>query len=216
MDSKDVIIMENIHAENDRTAAGIQRNLSEHGIYMFDVLGGPGAGKTSCLIRIIEGLQEIKAYVIEGDIQSDIDTDRLRALGIEAVQIHTGGACHIDAILIENTLPKLALSEKGVLFVENIGNLVCPAEFYIGENCKILIVNATDGADKPYKYPLAFEKASAILLNKIDLLSYIEFDSEYFVAGVRALNADAPVFSVSARTGEGFIPVIEWIKAKLK
>lgn len=216
MDSKDVVIMEDIHAENDRTADFIQRNLAARGIYSIDVLGGPGAGKTSCLIRIIEGLQGIKAYVIEGDIQSDIDTDRLRALGIEAVQIHTNGACHIDAILIENTLPKLFLSEKGVLFIENIGNLVCPAEFYIGENCKILVVNVTDGADKPYKYPLAFEKAAAILLNKIDLLPYIEFDREYFLKGVRALNADAPVFSVSARTGEGFIPVVEWIRARLK
>lgn len=216
MDSKDVIIMEDIHAENDRTADRIQRNLAGRGIYVIDMMGGPGAGKTSCLIRIIEGLGGIKAYVIEGDIQSDIDTERLLALRIEAVQIHTGGACHIDGILVENTLPKLTLSEQGVLFIENIGNLVCPAEFYIGENCKILVVNATDGADKPYKYPLAFEKAAAILLNKTDLLPYVEFDMDYFIRGVRALNADAPVFPVSARTGEGFSPVVEWIRAKLK
>ncbi len=216
MNSKDVIIMEDIYAENDRTADRIKRNLAERGIYAVDVLGGPGAGKTSCLIRIIEGLQGIRAYVIEGDIQSDIDTQRLLALGIEAVQIHTGGACHIDAILVENTLPKLTLSENGVLFIENIGNLVCPAEFYIGENCKILIINVTDGADKPYKYPLAFEKAAAILLNKTDLIPYVEFDMEYFLEGVRALNAEAPVFPVSARTGEGFASVVEWLRARLK
>ena len=215
MSSKDVTIMEDIHAENDRIADGIQNKLANNGIYAINLMGAPGAGKTSCLIRIIEGLKGVKAYVIEGDIQSDIDTDKLRALGIEAVQIHTGGACHIDGILIENTLPKLSLSEKGVLFIENIGNLVCPAEFYIGENCKMLVVTTADGADKPYKYPLAFENSAAILINKSDLLPYVDFDMEYFLKGVRALNPQAPIFCVSARTGEGFSEVCEWIRARL-
>lgn len=215
MSSKDVVIMENINAENDRIAEGIQESLKQKGIYAVNVIGAPGVGKTSSLIRIIEGLDGVKAYVIEGDIQSDIDTEKLHTLGIEAVQIHTGGACHIDGTLIEETLDKLTLDKKGVLFIENIGNLVCPAEFNIGENIKILIVTVAEGADKPYKYPLAFEKAEAILLNKADLTPYVDFDMEYFTKGVRALNPNAPIFPVSAKTGEGFQEVCQWLRSRL-
>jgi len=215
MSNKDVQIMADINAENDRIAAATNKNLSQRGIYTINVIGAPGAGKTSSLIRIIDGLRGIKSYVIEGDIQSDIDSEKLKALGIEAVQIETGGACHIDPIWIEKSLEKLTLEEAGVLFIENIGNLVCPAEFNIGEDAKLLIVPATDGADKPYKYPLAFEKAAAILLNKADLMAYVDFDEEYFLKGVRALNADAPIFKVSAKTGAGFDEVCTWINSLL-
>ena len=215
MSTKDVQIMADINAENDRIAEGIQADLNKKGIFCVNVIGAPGAGKTSSLIRIIEGLQNTKCYVVEGDIQSDIDADKLSALGIEAVQLHTGGACHIDGSLLESTLPKLSLLEKGVLFIENIGNLVCPAEFNIGENIKVLIVTVADGADKPYKYPLAFEKAEAIILNKADLLPYVDFDMAYFLKGVQALNPNAPVFEVSARSGDGFGAVCTWLKAKM-
>lgn len=215
MSGKDVTIMENINAENDRIAFGIQESLKARGVYAVNVIGAPGAGKTSSLIRIIEGLRGVKAYVVEGDIQSDIDTDKLKSLGIEAVQIHTGGACHIDPTLLKNTLPRLSLDQKGILFIENIGNLVCPAEFDIGENIKLLIVTATEGADKPYKYPLAFEKAEAVLLNKADLMPYVDFDKAYFGKGVRALNPRAPIFEVSARTGEGFDEVCQWLLSRL-
>ena len=215
MSSKDVTIMENINAENDRIAEGIQKRLNGRGIYAINVIGAPGAGKTSSLIRIIKGLEGVKSYVIEGDIQSDIDTEKLIGLGVEAVQIHTGGACHIDGVLIENTLDKLALDQRGVLFIENIGNLVCPAEFNIGENIKLLLVTVSEGADKPYKYPLAFEKAEVILLNKTDLLPYVDFDMTYFVKGIRALNGTAPIFEVSAKTGAGFPEVCTWIKSRL-
>jgi hydrogenase nickel incorporation protein HypB len=215
MSSKDITIMENINAENDRIAEGIQSRLAKKGIYAVNVIGAPGVGKTSSLIRIIGGLEGIKAYVIEGDIQSDIDTEKLKLLNIEAVQIHTGGACHIDGVLIENTLDKLSLDQKGILFIENIGNLVCPAEFNIGENIKLLIATVAEGADKPYKYPLAFEKAAAILINKADLMPYVDFDMEYFTKGVRALNPNAPIFPVSAKTGEGFQEVVQWLRSRL-
>lgn len=215
MSSKDITIMENINAENDRIAEGIQNRLSKKGIYAVNVIGAPGVGKTSSLIRIIGGLEGVKPYVIEGDIQSDIDTEKLKKLNIEAVQIHTGGACHIDGVLIENTLNKLTLDQKGILFIENIGNLVCPAEFNIGENIKLLIITVAEGADKPYKYPLAFEKAAAILINKADLMPYVDFDMEYFTKGVRALNPDAPIFPVSAKTGEGFQEVVQWLRSRL-
>ncbi len=215
MSSKDITIMENINAENDRIAEGIQNRLSKKGIYAVNVIGAPGVGKTSSLIRIISGLEGVKPYVIEGDIQSDIDTEKLKKLNIEAVQIHTGGACHIDGVLIENTLNKLTLDQKGILFIENIGNLVCPAEFNIGENIKLLIITVAEGADKPYKYPLAFEKAAAILINKADLMPYVDFDMEYFTKGVRALNPDAPIFPVSAKTDEGFQEVVQWLRSRL-
>ena len=215
MSSKSITVMRDIHAENDRVAEEIQRQLESRGIYAVNVMGAPGAGKTSCLIRVMNGLEGVKCSVLEGDIQSDIDTDRLKALGIEAAQIHTGGACHIDVSLMKSALPRLALDQKGVLFIENIGNLVCPAEFNIGENVKLLVVTVTEGADKPYKYPLAFEKAGAVLLNKADLLPYVDFDMDYFTRGIRALNPGAPIFSVSAKTGEGFPEVCAWMKARL-
>lgn len=215
MSTKIVEVMENIYSENDRISDSIQKKLSDRGIYSINVLGAPGTGKTSCLINIIKGLTGIKSYVIEGDIESDIDTIKLSELGIETVQINTGGACHLDGILIENTLEKLDLSQKGILYIENIGNLVCPAEFNIGENIKLLISAVTEGSDKPYKYPLAFEKSSIILLNKTDLMPYIDFDLDYFEKGIRALNPEAPIFKVSSKTGEGFKEVCEWIKNKL-
>lgn len=215
MSIQDVQIMEDINAENDRAAAEIQRKLRAKGIYAVNVIGAPGAGKTSSLIRLIGGLGGVDCAVIEGDIQSDIDTDKLRALGIEAVQVNTGGACHLDVALIDKTLGGMELRGPGVLFIENIGNLVCPAEFQIGEEIKLLVVTVAEGADKPYKYPLAFEKAAAIVLNKADLLPHVDFDMAYFLKGVRALNPGAPVFEVSAKTGAGFAEVSAWLKSLL-
>ncbi len=215
METKDVAIMENVFDENDRIAERIQESLKARGIFAVNVMGAPGAGKTSCLIQLISHLSGIKPYVIEGDIESDIDTQKLNALGIETVQINTFGACHLDGAVIENTLKSMPLDQKGVLFVENIGNLVCPAEFSIGENIKLLVSTVTEGADKPYKYPLAFEKSAAILLNKKDLLPYVEFDYEYFLKGVQALNPNAKVFLVSAKTGEGFSEAAQWLMAQL-
>ncbi|MDP4109415.1 MAG: hydrogenase nickel incorporation protein HypB [Bacillota bacterium] len=215
MSNKDVEIMENIYSENDRIAERIQKSLHEQGIYAINVMGAPGVGKTSSLIKLIKGLNGVKAYVIEGDIESDIDTKKLKALDIETVQINTGGACHLDGILIENTLNDLGLNEPGVLFIENIGNLVCPAEFNIGENCKMLITTVAEGDDKPYKYPLAFEKAAIILLNKIDLLPYLDFDMDYYIRGIRVLNPNAPIIKVSAKTGAGFDEVCEWIQSRM-
>ena len=178
-------------------------------------MGAPGAGKTSSLIKIMEKLGHITPYVIEGDIEADIDTKALQSLGIKTIQINTNGACHLDSPLISEAADALE-AEKGVLFIENIGNLVCPAEFEIGEHVKMLISTVTEGSDKPYKYPLAFEKANSILINKWDLLPYVDFDEEYFMRGVRALNPAAPIFKVSAKSDEGFEEVVSWIKENLK
>lgn len=212
-ENKEIEIMQSVYDKNDEVASQINESLTSKGIYAINVMGAPGAGKTSSLIKIISKLDGVVPYVIEGDIEADIDTVKLRSLGISTIQINTNGACHLDSPLIGQAVEELGVGE-GVLFIENIGNLVCPAEFMIGEHAKMLISQVTEGSDKPYKYPLAFEKADLILLNKCDLIPYVDFDEEYFMKGVRALNKTAPVFRVSAKTDEGFEEVAAWIMEK--
>lgn len=206
--------MQSVYDKNDEVAAQINSALTNKGIYAINVMGAPGAGKTTSLIQIIKRLEGITPYVIEGDIEADFDTKTLQALGVKAIQINTGGACHLDSPLIGNAVEEMNLN-SGVLFIENIGNLVCPAEFMIGEHAKMLISTVTEGSDKPYKYPLAFEKADIILLNKCDLLPYIDFDEDFFMKGVRALNKTAPVIKVSGKTEEGFDKAVSWITEKV-
>ncbi len=212
-DIRRVDVMEGILDENDHIAEHINEHMTAHGVLVVNEMGAPGVGKTSVLKQVIAKLGS-KAYVIEGDIESDIDTRHLTELGITASQINTFGACHLDAPMIDHQIDHMHFEEPGVLFIENIGNLVCPAEFTIGEHVMMLISTVTEGSDKPYKYPLAFEKADIIVLNKADLIPYLDFDEEFFMKGVRALNPDVPVFKVSARTGEGFDEVAAWLNAK--
>ncbi len=211
--TKEIEIMQSVYDKNDEVAAKTKENFTTKGIFAVNVMGAPGVGKTSSLVQIIKGLEDITSYVIEGDIEADFDTKLLQSLGVEAIQINTGGACHLDSPLIEKAAEELDLA-PGVLFIENIGNLVCPAEFQIGEHVKLLIGSVTEGSDKPYKYPLAYEKADIILLNKCDLLPYVDFEEEFFLKGVRALNKTAPVIKVSARSKEGYEEVVQWIKGK--
>jgi hydrogenase nickel incorporation protein HypB len=214
-ENKEIEVMQSVYDKNDEVAAKINSALTKSGIYAINVMGAPGAGKTTSLIQIIKRLTDVIPYVIEGDIEADFDTKTLQALGVKAIQINTGGACHLDSPLIGNAVDELGLS-NGVLFIENIGNLVCPAEFMIGEHAKMLISTVTEGSDKPYKYPLAFEKADIIVINKCDLLPYVDFDEEFFMKGVRALNKTAPVIKVSGKTEEGFDKVVSWIMEKVK
>ncbi|MDR0433630.1 MAG: hydrogenase nickel incorporation protein HypB [Gracilibacteraceae bacterium] len=207
----EIEVKQNIYAENDRIAAETQRFLAAAGVTAINIMGAPGAGKTSALINIIRRLPDRTAQVIEGDIESEIDALKLRELGIPAIQINTGGACHLDAPMIQKAVRELTL-RPGYVFIENIGNLVCPAEFEIGERVKLLVCSVTEGSDKPYKYPLAFEKAGAVLLTKCDLREFVDFDLDFFSAGLRALNKKAPLFEVNAKTGDGFAPVAEWLQ----
>ena len=209
---KEIEIMESVFDRNEKLALKTKDMLTEKKVFAINVMGAPGVGKTTCLLNIIPNLSS-KSYVIEGDIESDIDTQKLKSLGIDAVQINTGGACHLDSPLISEALNKLDLKE-GVLFIENIGNLVCPAEFLIGEHIKMLILGVTEGSDKPYKYPLAFEKADIILLNKEDLIEYVDFDLEMFKEAFLKLNKNAPIFLVSGKEGSGFMEVADWIEEK--
>lgn len=207
-------VKEEIQAENDRIASDTHALLKERNIVAVNVMGAPGIGKTSTVKGIISHLKAHRPYVIEGDIEGDIDTQDLLERGIATLQVNTFGACHLDAPMIRSALERMELEGPGLLLIENIGNLVCPAEFSIGEHIKLLIVAVTDGSDKPYKYPLAFEKADCILLNKVDLLPYVDFDQDYFMKGLRALNSEAPVFQVSGRTGEGYQEVAAWLESQ--
>ncbi len=210
-DVRKIDVMESIHHENDHIAYHMNEELTAKNIWTINVMGAPGVGKTTTLKNIISKLKGLKPYVIEGDIESDIDTRDLRNLGITTFQINTFGACHLDAPMIHNSAQNIPFHEEGVLFIENIGNLVCPAEFTIGEHALMLITSVTEGSDKPYKYPLAFEKANIIIINKCDLTPYVNFDEDFFMRGVRALNKNAPVFKVNGITGEGFAEVVSWI-----
>ena len=216
-DIRKIDIMENIMDENDHIAEHINEHMSAHGVLVINEMGAPGVGKTTTLRNIISRLDGVKPYVIEGDIESDLDTQTLRELGIDTHQINTFGACHLDAPMVDHMIDHMRFEhseQRAALFIENIGNLVCPAEFSIGEHIKMLISTVTEGSDKPYKYPLAFEKADVIILNKVDLIPYLDFDEEFFMKGIRALNKEVPVFRVSGKTGEGFDEVADWIKSK--
>lgn len=213
-DVRKVNVVEGILDENDQIAAHINGHMTERGILVVNEMGAPGVGKTTTLKNIFKHLKGYKPYVIEGDIESDLDTQDLSGMGINTHQINTYGACHLDAPLIDHMVDHIAFDEPGILFIENIGNLVCPAEFRIGEHVMMLISTVTEGSDKPYKYPLAFEKADIIVLNKADLIPYLDFDEEFFMKGVRALNKEDPVIKVSGKTGEGFEEVAEWLLKK--
>ena len=213
-ETKKIEVMESVFDRNERLAAAFNQSLTGRHIFCVNIMGAPGIGKTSMLIQII-GRLGLPAYVIEGDIESDIDAQKLKALGIPTVQINTGGACHLDSPLVADAFADADFA-RGYLFIENIGNLVCPAEFLIGEHIKLLISSVTEGSDKPYKYPLAFEKADIILLNKCDLMDYVDFDWDYFISGVRKLNPAAPVFQVSAKTGLGIDEAVAWLTNKAK
>jgi hydrogenase nickel incorporation protein HypB len=209
----EIEIMESINKRNEDLALELNKKLTGDDVYCVNLMGAPGVGKTSVLTRLIPLLCR-KAAVIEGDIESDIDTAKLTSLGISAYQVNTHGACHLDSPLIKDAAEALNL-RGSFLFIENIGNLVCPAEFVIGEHIKLLVTSVTEGSDKPYKYPLAFEKADGILINKTDLLPYVDFDEAFFLKGVRALNPKVNVFHICSRTGEGFSEVAAWLNERV-
>lgn len=206
-------VLKNVLEANDQMAARIRQQLAAKRITAINIISSPGAGKTSLLERTIPLLQSRhKIGVLEGDIATTRDAERIEKLGVPVIQLLTGGACHLEATLIQRGLSELNLDAINLLIIENVGNIACPAEFDLGENAKVGILSVTEGHDKPAKYPLLFHEVAALVLNKIDLLPYTDFDSAKFEADFRKLNATAPIFRLSCRTGEGLGEWTHWLE----
>ncbi len=206
-------VLKNVLEANDQMAARIRQQLAAKRITAINVISSPGAGKTSLLERTIPLLKSRhKIGVLEGDIATTRDAERIEKLGVPVIQLLTGGACHLEATLIQRGLGELNLDAINLLIIENVGNIACPAEFDLGENAKVGILSVTEGHDKPAKYPLLFHEIAALVLNKIDLLPYTDFDYAKFETDFRKLNATAPIFKLSCRTGEGLSEWTHWLE----
>ena len=200
---------------NDRIAIENRRLFDKAGLFVINLMSGPGAGKTSILEKTLLHNSGLRIGVIEGDIAGSDDAERIEKLGAPVVQINTGGACHLDANMIYEVLSDLPLGEIDLLFIENVGNLVCPAEFKVGENIKVMLLSITEGHDKPLKYPLMFQESSALLLNKMDLAPHLDVDIDKIRRDSLSLNPKLKIFEVSCKTGQGMSEWVEWIKAKV-
>lgn len=209
----EIKVMQNIMHANEKLADENREFFKQKHITVFNIMASPGAGKTSVILKVIEALKdEVGIGVIEGDIASCIDAEKIEKAGIPVVQINTSGGCHLDANMIKLAAQDLKLKENSLLFIENVGNLVCPSAFDLGESFKIVIASVPEGHDKPHKYISMFEAADVVVLNKTDLLPYIDFDKDSFYKGIRALNDKVPVFEISCRTQDGFGALLNWIK----
>lgn len=209
---KKVSVVEKVHSANDQIAAEIKDQLNNAGVFGLNIMASPGAGKTSLIERTLFDLKaHFNIAAIDGDIATSIDAERATEAGATAVQINTGGQCHIDANMLQNALNKLDLGSFDLLLVENVGNLICPASFQLGTDKNVLIASIPEGDDKPYKYPTMYQDVDALIINKVDLLPYVDFDMDYFKKGVQILNPDLVTFPLSCQTGEGIQDWIEWL-----
>ena len=214
--TKTIAVLENIFSVNDQIAASNRACLEAAGVYGLNFMASPGAGKTSVIEKTIAGLHDIlRIAVVEGDIATSIDAERVEAAGAQAVQINTGGNCHLDAVMLQQALPHLNLEETDLLIVENVGNLICPSNFKLGTHLNVLIASVPEGDDKPYKYPGIYRGVDVVIINKIDLLPYVTFDMDYFRQGVEVLNPGVAVFPLSCRTGEGLSTWLDWVGDRL-
>jgi hydrogenase nickel incorporation protein HypB len=208
-----VQIEQDILAKNDAIAAANRQRLADRGIFALNLVSSPGSGKTTLLVKTIQALEgRLKVAVIEGDQQTTLDADRIRATGAPAVQVNTGKGCHLDADMVRRALDRLDPADGSLLLVENVGNLVCPAAFDLGEAHKVVILSVTEGADKPLKYPDMFHAADLLLVNKIDLLPYVDFDVEAAVGHARRVRPGIEALRVSATTGEGMDAWLAWLE----
>ena len=203
--------------KNDAIAAELRRRFAENHVYVVDLLASPGSGKTSTILATIEALRdEFNIAVIEGDIASNVDAQRIKAQGIAAVQINTGGACHLESAMIKRAIDVLDLERLDLIIIENVGNLVCPTDFDLGENVKVMILSVPEGDDKPLKYPGVFQVAQAVVLNKVDTLPVFDFNVETFEESVRRLNPQAPIFHIAATQGTGIDEWAEWLAERIR
>ena len=209
-------VLENILSENDRVAGDNHRDLVAAGVRSVNLMSSPGAGKTTLLRRTLETLRpRLRIGVLEGDIATSIDADRLAGLGAEVSLVNTsqgfGGECHLDATMVRSGLARLPLADLDLLLIENVGNLVCPAEFHVGEDAKAMVYAITEGEEKPLKYPVMFRAADVVVVNKVDLLPHLDFDLDRFLANLGDVNPGATVIRASARTGEGVDDWCDWL-----
>jgi len=212
-----VSVVKNILEANERIAQENRALFDEKDLVVFNLMSSPGAGKTSLLEKTISALKDdLRMGVIEGDIQSSQDAERIAAMGIPAVQINTGGACHLDGNMIRDTFKEFDFDALDLLVVENVGNLVCPAEFEVGEDFKAMILSVTEGDDKPAKYPLMFHESEVLLINKIDLLPYVDCSLEKIRQESLKVNPGLTIFEISCKTGEGLSAWVDWLKEKVR
>lgn len=210
-------VVEQILSANDRLAEANRRSLDAARVFALNFMASPGAGKTSLIEQTAQRLAgEFKIGVVEGDIATSLDAERTQAAGAVSVQINTGGNCHLDAVMLAQALPQLPLEDMDLLIVENVGNLVCPANFLLGTHRSVLIASVPEGADKPYKYPGMYRGVDTLVINKIDLLPYISFDMDFFKRGVEILNPGVKSFPLSCRTGDGLENWLDWIRTEIK
>ncbi len=206
-----------ILAKNDSLAATNRALFAEKGVYVLNILASPGSGKTSTILAVIEALRdEFNIAVIEGDIASKVDSEKIKAHGIAAVQINTGGACHLESDMIRRAISVLDLDNLDLILLENVGNLVCPTDFDLGENAKVMILSVPEGDDKPLKYPGIFQVSQAIVLNKVDTMPVFNFNEEAYRTAVAQLNPTAPTFPLSATTGQGVEEFAQWLADQIR
>lgn len=210
--TKNILVVEKILSANDRIADENRAIFNEAGVRTFNIMASPGAGKTSLIEQTVRHFRpSMRLAVIDGDIATNLDADRAEAAGAVAVQINTGGECHLDAVMLNSAIKQMDLAGINLLIVENVGNLVCPASFQLGTHKSVLIASIPEGDDKPYKYPGMYRGVDVLVINKIDLLPYVDFDMAYFRKGVEILNPGVLVFPISCKTGEGLVAWFEWL-----
>jgi hydrogenase nickel incorporation protein HypB len=208
-------VVENILKVNDQVAQANREIFEKTGVCAVNVMASAGAGKTSLLLATAARLPKDKRVgVLEGDIATSIDAEKVAEAGLPVVQINTGGSCHLEAHMVARGLPHLSLTDLDILFIENIGNLICPASFDLGERVSVVVASVPEGCDKPHKYPKVFSSVNAVVLNKWDVAESEGFDLDFFRQGLRAVNPDAPLFVLSCKTGEGFQEWIDWLVAQ--
>ena len=210
-------IKESVFADNDRQADALRRELKSDKVFLMNLMSSPGSGKTTVLGRTIDGLKDrLRIGVMEADIDFDVDARTIAETGVKAIQLHTGGMCHLDAEMTRQGLEALDVRGLDLAILENVGNLVCPAEFDTGASANVMILSVPEGHDKPLKYPLMFRVCDAVLINKIDVLPYFDFDMERVEEYIHMRNPDAKIFPVSAKTGEGMAAWTDWLEARVR
>ena len=213
----EVQVMKDILGENDKIAAAVHERLVSQRVFVLNLLGSPGSGKTTLLEKTMAALKdEMKMAVIEGDLFTSKDADRIARHGVPVIQINTSGGCHLDAPMVEKALAALPTAGLDLLVIENVGNLVCPAEFALGEDAKAVVLSVTEGNDKPMKYPLIFKESALTILNKIDLVPYTDFDVAAAQEDIGTIHPGAMVLPLSARTGEGMAAWLDWLRTKAR